>query len=209
MRNTPALPPIEELDTSELTEELCLALRNVGVRNYGLPGDERAIDAICQVQRLHKELLKRQVLVEERLTRLSEETSWQMSTLFEESLSYPKVIPYVRDADGIRHYFRCPACQKDEYPDRDGIDLCNGCLNRAGDAIRAKTPFDGIALYRTYNESKRCRHADSETVLMTIDDSDEEWLGQGFCEICLAEEKERRHLKHRMTIEDNSQQIAE
>ena len=61
MRNTLPEPPVEERDTTKLIEDLCLALRDVGVRDHGLPDDERSIAAITSVQQLHAELEKRAV----------------------------------------------------------------------------------------------------------------------------------------------------
>lgn len=41
MKNTPAELPIEQRETEELVEDLCLALRDVGINDYDLPGARR------------------------------------------------------------------------------------------------------------------------------------------------------------------------
>ena len=51
-------------------------------------------------------------------------------------------------------------------------------------------PPPGLLFYRTYNTSKRCSHADSDTVLVTRDD--EEFWYTGRCKVCLLDEKTSR-----------------
>jgi hypothetical protein len=41
MQSTPPPLPMKQRPTDELIEDLCLALRDVGVRDYSLPNDER------------------------------------------------------------------------------------------------------------------------------------------------------------------------
>lgn len=128
MKNTPAELPIEQRETEELVEDLCLALRDVGVQDYSLPWAEDALAAVLRVQRLHGELSRRGADVTRRLERLSEETTWQMIPLLRDCLTYPDIIPYVRERDGIRRVLRCPVCRKREMSEREGaIWLCDAC----------------------------------------------------------------------------------
>lgn len=192
MRNTSPEPPIEQLGTSRLIEDLCLALRDVGVRDYGLPNEERAVSAIEKVQQLHAELEKREADFQPRIAQLSQETSWQIEQLLEDCLAYPNVIPYVRESDGVRRSFRCSACRKRELFDRNGIYLCDVCLSQSAESIQNKVPMYDLLLFRMYSESKWCKHADSETVLMAFDDYDS--LDYAWCQKCIEEEKERRSM---------------
>ena len=60
MRNTPPALPIEQRETSELIEDLCIALRNVG--GCWFPVDDgRATEFIAEVQQIHTELVLRQI----------------------------------------------------------------------------------------------------------------------------------------------------
>jgi hypothetical protein len=195
MRNTPSRESIEKRETEELLEDLCLALRDVGVRDYWLHDDEQAISFVKEVQLIYSELNKRNVDLLDRLNQLSDETGWQMEPLLSECLAYPETIPYVREKDGVRRVFRCPICERREMPDRDGIWLCDICLIQAIESIRNRTPSKGLVLFRTYNESKRCKHADEDTVLMTFDDEYDYQMGNSYCERCLIEEQHRRITK--------------
>jgi len=44
-------------------------------------------------------------------------------------------------------------------------------------------------LYRTYNEERRCHHANSDTVVATLEQNFDSF--GGFCEQCILEELER------------------
>jgi hypothetical protein len=190
MRNTTPDLPIEQRQSNELIEDLCLALRDVGVWTWSLPKDERAISAIENVQTIYGELLRRKVDFQSRIKQLSEETSWQMQTLLEECIDYPQTIPYVRDIDGVRRAFRCSVCEQREYPDREGLFLCDVCLDEAKTSFETLLPFKYLLLFRIYNKEYWCRHANSETVLMAFNDYDE--LGQTWCKQCVIEEQSRR-----------------
>jgi hypothetical protein len=137
MRNTPPLLPVAQRPTDELIEDLCLALRDVGVRTWSLPSDERAISAVKSVKEIYALLEQRNADFRARIERLSEETSWQMETLLRECRAFPEVIPFVKDADGVRRALRCSICQRRELPDREGIWLCDVCLDQAKDSIES------------------------------------------------------------------------
>lgn len=191
MRNTSVRPAIDQRESAELIEDLCIALRDVA--GCWFPdGDDRAAVFIKEVQEIHSELEARQVDIRERINRLSDETSWQMQPLLEDTLQYPRAVPYVRDKDGIRRAFRCPICGQQEVPDREGIWLCDVCLAKALESVKNREPSTGLVLFRTYNESKRCKHADAETVLMTFDDEYDYQMGHSFCARCIEEEQQRR-----------------
>jgi hypothetical protein len=191
MPNTPPPLPIEQRETPDLVEDLCLALRNVGVGDYTLRRDVQGemLTHIKEVQKIYSELQKRNVHPRDRIILLSNETNWQMHRLLDDCLAYPDVIPFVREIDGIRRALRCPLCLKKEVPDREGIWLCDACLSAAINAIDNKTPVDGLVLLRTYNPSKWCDHADAETVMMVFDN---DWIGEGYCKECLLQERSRR-----------------
>jgi hypothetical protein len=167
MTNTPAELPIEQRETQELVEDLCLALRDVGVMDYGLPEGEQVVSAVLRVQQLHGELSRRGADVTRRLERLSEETSWQMMPLLRDCLMYPAAIPYVRERDGIRRALRCPACHAHELSRREGagVWLCDACMaasaatgvcrlmrvkitsvDYAPDELYEQTPFEAVLL---------------------------------------------------------------
>ena len=181
---------MKQRPTDELVEDLCLALRDVGVRDYSLPSDERAVSAVRNVQQIYALLKQRNADVRVRIEQLSEETSWQMETLLQECLAFPEVVPYVKDADGVRRALRCYNCQKREFPNREGIWLCDVCLTKAKDSIEIRVPMKGMILLRMYNEEYWCKHANSETVLIAFDDY--ETLGNAYCNECLSEEQARR-----------------
>lgn len=141
MRNTPAELPVEQRETEELVEDLCLALRDVGVRDYCLPKDRWVVSDVLRVQQLHGELSRRGADVTRRLERLSEETSWQMMPLLRDCLMYPDVIPYVRERDGIRRVLRCPNCREREISRPEGaLWLCDDCkAESAASGLRGLT----------------------------------------------------------------------
>jgi hypothetical protein len=159
MKNTPAELPVEQRETEELVEDLCLDLRNVGVLDYRLPEGEQVVAAVLRVQRLHGELSRRGADVTRRLERLSEETSWQMIPLLRDCLRYPDVIPYVRERDGIRRVLRCPVCRKREISRRGGaVWLCDACKAESAASgvrgvMRVKITVDGFIPEELYNQT--------------------------------------------------------
>ncbi len=193
MRNTLPEPPIEERDTTKLLEDLCLALRDVGVGDYGLPDNEGGVANVARVQQIHAELQKRAVDYGPRVAQLSDETEWQMELLLQDCLAYPEVIPYVRESDGVRRALRCYICREREFPDRNALALCDVCLEQSAESIRNRRPWGGLLLFRIYNESYWCKHANEETVMAAFDDY--ETLGYAWCAQCVTEEQGRRESK--------------
>jgi len=190
VRNTPPKLPISSRKSSDLIEDFCIALRNVSVFGHDLPNGARVVEKIEEVTAVFAELSKRGVDLTEHIQQLSYQTTWQMDALLRDCLAYPNAIPYVRDADGIRAYFRCNLCGKAEFPSDSQLRMCDDCLDRTVEKVDTLAPPPGLLFYRTYNTSKRCPHADSETVLVTWDD-EESWE-TGRCKVCLQEEKTAR-----------------
>ena len=190
MRNSPPPPPPHERDTPTLVEDLCVALRDVGVHDYELPRGERVLKAIINVKAIHGELRRRQVDLAARLQELSQQTRWQTEVLLADCLHFPEVMPHVREADGVRRTLRCGLCARAERPtDPGAFWFCDGCLRRMIHAIDTLEPLKGVVLFRTYNPDSRCEHADADTVL-AFTGWDETIFGH--CQQCLAAELERR-----------------
>jgi hypothetical protein len=186
MRDTAPPPPVGERATNTLVEDLCFALRDVGVFDSELPGGPRVVAAIENVRTIVHELALRCVDVRERLNDLTEQTRWRMNDLLKDCLAYPDTLPYVKELDGIRRCLRCTLCQKAERPHTSKqFWMCDGCIGRIVESIRHRKPINGIVLFRTYNVDSRCEHADSETVLAA-----EVWNDTifGNCEQCFKNE---------------------
>jgi len=194
MANTPPRPPIRERPDEELLDDLSRELRYVAVNESSLPLGDRVVAHVREVCAVHSELMLRHVDVRLRLEQLSEETRWQILPLLEDCLAYPKQLPFVREPDGIRRYLRCHLCSKAERP--PGAQLfwfCEACMRRILDAVQKRTPIPGTVLFRTYNDERRCSHADADTVLVC---EGEEYIDHfsGVCERCIHDEIERRRM---------------
>lgn len=188
MANTP--PPASERPTEQLIDELCVELRNVGVKDWSLPSDERVLAHINKVCEIHSELANWKVSLAAKLSELSSQTNWQMDCLLEDCLAFPKKTPYVREQDGIRKTLRCQCCRRAErHPDAKLFWFCDDCLAATIAAMQKREPIVGVRLFRTYNPECRCEHADSETVL-ACDYYVEELFG--VCAKCLEIELKRR-----------------
>jgi hypothetical protein len=95
IRNSTPSPPLVEWEDAPLLEELCLALRDVGVSNLQLPDGEGVRRAISRVKELSAELKERDIDVSSRIARLSSETNWDMDSLLRQTLSFPRAVPYL------------------------------------------------------------------------------------------------------------------
>jgi hypothetical protein len=95
IRNTPPLPPIGEWETPKLVEELCIALREVGVKNRELPDGEDIRRAIFRVKEIYAVLEERCIGVADRVRRLSAETKWDIEGLLRDALDFPQALPYL------------------------------------------------------------------------------------------------------------------
>jgi hypothetical protein len=195
-RNTPPPPPVEARSSDELVEELGLALRDAASWSISMPDDPRAQAHIERVKASHGELTRRGIDLAPSLADLTQQTGWLMAPFLEECLRYSTsspagaIAPMVRDTDGVRRRFRCPRCGVAEFPDNDGIRLCDQCLAEAAAAVAERRRLDGLLVFRSYTPERWCSHADAETVLMAIEDYDEG--GPCYCAVCLADERQRR-----------------
>lgn len=191
MHDTPPPPPAHQRDDETLLADLCIALRDVGVRDGDLPAGQRVLSGIEDVRSVYGELQRRGIDPTARLDELSVQTRWRMNDLLRDCLAFPRTLPYVKEADGIRRFLRCILCHKAERPpDSTQFWMCDGCLRRVTEAIERREPIDGIVLFRTYNAEARCAHADAETVLATYS-----WASDivfGNCGWCFHEEVGRR-----------------
>jgi hypothetical protein len=191
MANTPTRSPIEKRDDDELLKDLGIELRSVACGDYGLPNNPKTVASIGAVQAIATELSRRGIDTHSSIQELSAQTKWQMDVLLAECLRYPKVLPFVREADGIRRSLRCHLCSKNERPiDAKVFWFCRFCMQRVVEAVRTTSPIDGILLFRTYNTDNRCHHATHETVLAA--DSLYDSSVFGVCEVCILEELGRR-----------------
>jgi hypothetical protein len=199
MRPTEPPLPRNQRSSDELLDELCIALRDVGVSTQFLPYREPDPDIAKEVDRVQAvagELAVRGLDPMPRLDVLTTETGWSMPDLFRECGKFPEVRPWVRTAsDGLRIAMRCPACRQREFPaDSRTIRLCDGCLETLDDALTAPKAVDHMLLYRTYTPTARCDHAGDDTVLGVYPWSPEwsEDFPVGLCRSCISEEKIRR-----------------
>lgn len=192
MANTPPPPPIRERPTEWLVQDCCLELRHVACSDYGMLEKKDAVKHVLEVQAIHEELCKRRIDLQPYLSDLSEQTKWDMHTLFAECLKYPDAIPLVREADGIRRVLRCRLCGQSERPvDGKVLWFCNRCMEITAEMIRERQPRRGLTLIRTYNPEARCEHANNDTVLViVIDDYDVPF--PAICEVCIQHELQRR-----------------
>src|SRR6266508_3685719 len=189
MANTPPEPPIRDRDDTKLLEDLCIALRNVGVWDSELPDGDTVGKFVEETKMIHAELKQRGVDLDTRVSQLSTKAGWLMGDLLNDCLDFPKTLPYVKEADGIRRYFRCWLCAEREFtPDAKRFLVCKECLHRLLRDIKERVPSKGVMLYRTYNEEKRCHHSNSDTVLATLEQNFD--VFSGFCEQCISEELE-------------------
>jgi len=192
MANTPPKPPIGERSDETLVEELCLALRNVGVFDSGLylPNNSKVRMLVEEVCDIHAELVRRKINISPRISLLSKETSWKMDDLLADCLVYPKRQPYVKELDGIRRTLRCHLCRKAERPpDAKLFWFCESCMKNVVSSLQQKVACDGIVIFRSYTPNSRCSHADADTPLAA------EWYSEqifGVCEKCVSEEIDRR-----------------
>ena len=116
MRNSKPEPDIGDREKNRLLEDMCLALRDVGVHGYGLPDAARAVAAIADVVALFGQLRRRGVDPTDRLEQLTNETEWLMPMLLDDCLRWPDRVPDMRERDGIRRWFRCPLSTRKRSP---------------------------------------------------------------------------------------------
>lgn len=195
IRNTATEAQIDWLDTPELLGQLSIALRNVALHEGRFTADGEEVSTervqwILFVQRIHQLLLARAADIDSEIEECSVQTGWQLGKLLEDCLRWPDSVPQLRESDGIRRAQRCSHCQVEEFPSGTSERLCDKCLLKLMDLIERRKSVDGVFLLRTYSASLWCPHADSETVMMALDEY--EYLGDAKCAECLREEYEAR-----------------
>jgi hypothetical protein len=185
-RNTPLPPEIRSRSSEELLEDLCIALRQVGVGERVFRAGEDAQGEIRNVVAIADELEKRSYDYTGRLERLSNETGWQVIFLLDECKRFPRAIPYVRDLDGIRRQFRCRYCRRAERPEDDvSLSACDQCLSKMILTFESLKSLPGTILFKTYDQVFRCQHADDDTVLLSAYLGQEGVYEPGQCKRCL------------------------
>jgi hypothetical protein len=188
-RNTPPRPPIPSRPSDELLEDLCLALRGIGVQEVWQGSRKAITEAIA----IANELDARGVPFVERLDRLSIETGWLMSRLLEDCRRSPDMPPYVTELDGVRRALRCRYCRVAERPEEDDrYFACDRCLAALIASFDSLVAVDGTVLFRTYNADWRCPHADADTVVLSVSNYEDVLLAAGDCKRCLQAVADRR-----------------
>jgi len=198
-RNSKPQRPSEQVSAVEILNDLLISLRDVmdsekvlaefsGGREPEGPEFDKARTLINRVCKLYHMLEKRGEDLSGPLDELSAHSGIDMKELLLDCLEFPQTIPYVRDLSGLRRLFLC-FCGKREAFDHDGLGLCNQCLYAALDGVRDKKKAKGFILYRAYSPEVRCRHADFNTVMITLY-KEGHWF-PAWCEMCLVQEKHR------------------
>jgi hypothetical protein len=209
-RNSRPRRPSEQVSSVELLNDLLISLRDVmdsekvlaefaGGREPEGPEFDKARALIHRVSKLYHMLEKRSEDLSEPLEELSAHSGIDMKELLLDCLEFPQTIPYVRDLTGLRRLFLC-FCGKREAVDHEGLGLCNPCLYAALDCVIDKKKSKGFILYRAYSPEVRCRHADFNTVLITLY-KEGHWF-PAWCEMCLLQEKQRILRKQSFTTAD-------
>ncbi len=157
-------------------EELCLALRDVGVGNEQLPDGEDVRKAISWVKALSAELAKRGVDVSWRIMRLSIETNWDMDLLLRETLSFPRSVPYLASTPD-------PKCGNCGIPiSRKAIlALCPRCVARG---------LEQLAAGRSESHLDTCPICGRQEKGFLVYANGLEWMN--YCGDCLEEERARQ-----------------
>jgi hypothetical protein len=137
---------------ADLTDQLSLCLRDVGVMGHDLPTGPRVLAAVTRFQELHRELLRRGPPDDRSLVELLEVTGWRMSQLLADCLLYPEVISYVREADNLRRALRCgparPSSARSRLISTFAINAWMPRLKRSKKVTRLKaTAYSAPALW--------------------------------------------------------------
>jgi hypothetical protein len=199
LRNRRPRRPTDQVSPVELLNELLMALRDVieaekyladfdGGRRPDTSEHERACALVQRVCNLYRMLERRADDLATPLAQLSAHTGLDMNQLLSDCLDFPDAIPYVRKVNGMRRMFIC-YCGEREAVDREGLGLCRECISSALECVREKRKQAGFVIYRSYSPEVRCRHADFDTVLITL--HTEGIWPPGWCEMCLLHEKQR------------------
>ena len=175
-RNTAPKLPVSERTDKEIVEALCIALREVGVSNAGLPDGERIRERIKTAQEIYKEIVKRDINVTRRIKKLSKETKWPMARLLDETIRFPDTIPYLIENPKLV----CRECLKNTYARNAALGLCNDCLKKGIELIESGSEDIRVLTCSTCSKKEREYYVyDGEA-------------DRSYCLECLKKERARR-----------------
>lgn len=175
IRNTPPKLHLRDQDDSSVIEELCLALRNVGVSNPELPDGGDVRQGIAYVKEINDELKHRGVDPSSRIARLSLETNWDMESLLKDTLAYPEAIPYLASTPNPK----CGNCGK-LISRKAVLALCLPCLNSGLEQLEAGKAESHL------NTCPICGRHEKGFLVYAYGI---EWMN--YCKSCLEEERAR------------------
>jgi hypothetical protein len=176
IRNTPPPLQMRDQDDSSVIEELCLALREVGVLNAQLPDGQKVRKRIAYVKELHAELEQRDVDPSSRIARLSHETNWDMESLLRDTLAFPDTVPYL----AATPHPRCGNCGK-AISRKALLALCSPCLMHG---------LEQLAAGKTDSHLDTCSVCGRHEKGFLVYAYGLEWMN--YCRSCLEEERARR-----------------
>jgi hypothetical protein len=197
--------PVDYISDEELLNNLVLLLKDVVAfesttaktfhengNSSGHPLSDSEFAALASlVQKItdvNNRIIKRNLDIHDVLRDASKQVGVDLLRLLEDSLHFPTIIPYVRNLKGLRRLFLC-YCEEKEARDSYGLGLCMDCLEAALECVVEKKKDHKFILYSSYSPQVRCRHADFNTLLVTLNKPGF-WL-PAWCEICLKQEKQR------------------
>ena len=175
VRNTPPRPPLPEWDDSSVLEEMCLALRDVGVANPELPDGEYVRIAVTRAKALGAELIARGIDPKPRLERLSSETGWDTVALYRDTLAFPDAVPYLETTPEPT----CGNCGCSILR-RATIGLCKECLIYGIDLLRSGGSESHL---------ETCTICERQERGFLVYAKGLEWMN--YCHRCLEEERAR------------------
>ncbi len=179
IRNTPSPPQICSQDDSKVIEELCLALREVGVLNEQLPDGRKVRKRIAYVKELCAELEQRGVDPSSRIERLSRETNWDMKSLLRDTLAFPDAVPYL----AMTRQPTCGSCGK-AISRKARLALCSPCITNG---------LEQLAAGKTESHLDTCPICSRNEKGFLVYAHGLEWMN--YCRSCLKDEKARREKK--------------
>ena len=175
-RNTPQKPPVYERTDKEIVEALCVALREIGVSNAGLPDGERIRERIKTAQEIYKEIVKRDINVTRRIKKLSKETKWPMSRLLDETIKFPEMVPYLANNPKLV----CRECRENTFARSALLGLCDDCLDKGIELIESDSKDIRVLTCSTCSKKEREFYVyDGEA-------------DRNYCLECLKKERDRR-----------------
>jgi predicted RNA-binding Zn-ribbon protein involved in translation (DUF1610 family) len=158
-------------------EELCLALRDVGVFNRQLPDGIDVRKAIFRAKTIYAEIEHRSLDLTPRIARLSNETRWDMESLFISTIAFPQAVPYLVSTPDPR----CGHCGK-QISRKATLALCPNCTRDAMEDISGERTTSHLSVCSICGQSEIC--------FLVIDD--EHYMY--YCKSCLQEEQSRQHV---------------